>query len=306
MRKATFLLLTLFLFYLHTYSGAHGGIKGKIIDNDNNPIEGVQLTIINMEYPSERHTVKTNKKGEFIQIGLYPGYYQVRCEKDKYLPEVKNIKISISKIVEIEIILTSSEKYIAPEQSPEDMVLRKAYELFQQGQYEEAAKVYKEAIDKDPENPTLYYNLGIAYMRLDKPDEAIQAFKKMIEIQPDSFSALKNLGELYAKEKYYEEASKYFSLAVNISSDDPEAYFNLGVSLMNCGDYPGAMEAFQRSINCQRNYAASYYQLGLLYVNQNKLEEAVAAFEKFLKLAPKDTKASTARKIIEFIKKKKT
>jgi Tfp pilus assembly protein PilF len=305
LRKSIFSIFGLFLLCIYIYPSVHGGIKGKIVGKDNNPINGVRVTIISMEYTTERYAMKTNKKGEFIQIGLTPGYYQVRCEKDGYMPLAKKIKVPISEIVEKEFILTLHEEVTLPKQIPGNKVSSKASKLFQQGNYEEAAKLYQDAIDKNPEDPIYYYNLGTTYIRLDKSEEAIEAFKKMLKIQPDSFLALKYLGELYGKKKDYEEASKYFVLAVKVSSNDPEAHYNLGVSLENMGDYPRALDAFQKSINCQEDYADSYYQLGLLYVNQNKLDGALAAFEKFIQLEPGDSKASTARNMIEFIKKQK-
>lgn len=305
MKKYIFFLYSVVLFSFYLFSAIHGGIKGRIVDDNNNPIDVVRVTIISMEYPSEKYTLKTNKKGEFIQIGLSPGYYQVRCEKEGYMPLAKEVRIHISEIVEKEFILTNAEEAAIPKQVPGRKESSKASKLFQQGKYEEAAKLYREAIDENPEDPIYYYNLGIAYMRLNKDDEAIEVFKKMTEIQSESFSALKYLGQLYAKKKDYKEASKYFSQAVKISSDDPEAYYNLGISLMNTGDYPEALGAFQKSINCQEDYADSYYQLGLLYLNQDKFDEALAAFETFLQIKPDDPKASTARNMIEFIKKKK-
>lgn len=307
MKKYIFSLFGLFLFSLYILSSVHGGIKGKILDNNDNAIEGVRVTIISIEYPSERHPLKTNKKGEFIQIGLFPGFYQVRCEKDGYIPLAKKIRVHISEVVDEEFILTLTphEEVNLPKQIPGRKESVEGIKLFQQGNYEEAAKLYQKAIDKNPEDPIHYYNLGTTYIRMDRPEEAIKVFKKMIEIQPDSFSALKYLGQLYGNKKDFEEASKYLALAVKVSSDDPEAYYNLGVSLMNIVDYTGALDAFQKSINCQEDYADSYYQLGLLYLNQNKSYEALSAFKKFIQLKPEDPKASTARNMIEFIKKQK-
>lgn len=305
MRKSIFSILGLYLLCIFIYPSIFGGIRGEIVGKDNNPIIGVRVTIISEEYPTtDRYTMKTNKKGNFIQIGLTPGYYQVQCEKDGYMPLTKTIQVPFS-IIDIEVILIIAEEVAVQEKILGHKKSSEASKLLQQGNYEEAAKLYQEAIDKNPQDPTHYYNLGIAFMRMDKHDEAIEAFKKMIEIQPDSYSALKCLGQLYGKKKDYEEASKYFFLAVKVSSDDPEAHYNLGVSLVNIGDYPRALDAFRKSINSQEDYADSYYQLGLLYLNQNKLDEALAAFEEFIKLEPEDPKASTARNMIEFLKKQK-
>ncbi|UCC38697.1 MAG: tetratricopeptide repeat protein [Candidatus Aminicenantes bacterium] len=291
------LLLSLFLF-----PGTKGGIKGEIIDSNKNPIEGVKVIIISVDYPSERYNLKTDKKGEFIQIGLEAGYYQIQCEKEGYSPIGKRVKVSISEIFETTITLERQKQQTVKE-VPGREEMRKANKLFQEGKYEEALKEYQEAVNENPEDATGYYNIGVTYIILEKPDEAIEAFKGTIEIQPGNYEALKNLGQLYGEKKNYEESSKYYSLALKISSDDPEVFYNLGVCLMNLGNPTGAMDAFQKSIERQEDYADSYYQLGLLYLNQNKMEEAQAVLEKFLQIAPDDSKAPNVKKIIELIKR---
>ena len=305
MKKAILIIISLFLFSYLSYPAAYGGIKGKVHDPNKNPLEGVQITITSMEYPTEQHLVKTNKKGEFIQIGLSPAYYQVKCEKEGYRPVIKEIRVSLQAFAEAEFEMIPAEEVKVEKAVAGDKELRLANKLFQEGNFAEAFENYKQAITRNPSEPTLYYNLGVTALSLEKPEEALEAFKKMLEFQPESFSALKKLGELYGKKRDFQTASQYFARAVAISSNDPEAYYNLGVSLINTGGLKGAQEAFQKSIACQENYADSYYQLGLLYLNQNNLEEAQKAFEKFLQLAPEDSKVKTAKGMLDFIKKQK-
>ena len=58
-----------------------GMCKGKVVDAKNQPIEGAKVTIEFKEGINRRYEVKTNKKGEFMQIGLQPGQYKVTAEK---------------------------------------------------------------------------------------------------------------------------------------------------------------------------------------------------------------------------------
>ncbi len=303
MRKTVFLFLALFLFSKLSFPAAHGAIKGKVFDRNKNPIEGVQLTIISMEYPTEQHLVKTDKKGEFIQIGLSPGYYQVKCEKEGFRPMIKEVRVSLLVFTEVEFGLNLAEETRAQKTELGDKELRLANKFFQEGNYQQAFESYKGVIAKRPGEPTLYYNLGVTALFLENSEEASEAFKKMLELQPDSFSALKKLGEIYGKKKDFQTASQYFAKAVAVSADDPEAYYNLGISLLNTGDLKRAQDAFFKSIACQDSYADSYYQLGLLHLNQNNLAEAQKAFEKFLQYAPDDAKAPTAKNMLDFIKK---
>ena len=58
-----------------------GQLKGKVVDQADKPVEGAKVTISAKQTKSSRD-VKTNKRGEWIQIGLFPGDYTITAEKD--------------------------------------------------------------------------------------------------------------------------------------------------------------------------------------------------------------------------------
>src|SRR5262245_41842055 len=62
-------------------SAQSGQIKGKITDAQGQPIEGAEIKIENIDKGARALTVKSNKKGEYIQVGLYPGMYNVTASK---------------------------------------------------------------------------------------------------------------------------------------------------------------------------------------------------------------------------------
>jgi len=296
----------LIIFPLTLICVTKGGIKGHVVDEDHNPVEGVQLTITSVEYPSNKLTLKTNEKGEFIQIGLEPGYYQVVCEKEGFSPKSEQIRVHINEIADITLELSSPQEQIEVKEIPGQKESQRAYKLYQEGKYEEALAEYQGAIDKNPEEVTNYFNLGVTYLALEKNEDAIISFKKTIELDPENFSALKFLGQLYAKENDTQQAEVYLSRAAGLSEKDPELFYNLGVMRMNAANYPEAIEAFEKAITCDENYVDAYYQVGLLYINQNQTDKAIAVFEKFLEVSPEDPRAPSVRKIMEMLEKKKS
>jgi len=306
MIKIKSVLFSSFLLVLSSLliSTTKGGIKGIVVDKDNNPLEGVKITITSVEYPSTHFTLMTKTKGEFIQIGLEPGYYRVLCEKEGFAPKEEQVRVSINEIVDTTLKLSSLQEQIEVKEVPGQKESQQAYQLYQEGKYEEALTEYKKAIEKNPEEMINYYNLGVTFMALDRNDEAIEAFKETIEIDQKNFAALKFLGQLYAKKNESQEAENYFSQAAGLSEKDPELFYNLGVIRMNAAQYPGAIEAFKKAIASDANYVDAYYQLGLLFVNQRQTEEAKAVFEKFLEISPDDPRAPNVNKILEMIKKK--
>ena len=56
-------------------------LKGKVVDAKGAPVDGAKVTITAKGMKNTRE-VKTNKKGEWVQIGLFPGDYSITAEKD--------------------------------------------------------------------------------------------------------------------------------------------------------------------------------------------------------------------------------
>ena len=59
-----------------------GMVKGVVRDDKGQPVEGAVVTIESVAN-ARRFQTKTNRRGEYIQIGLNSGQYKVTAEKDK-------------------------------------------------------------------------------------------------------------------------------------------------------------------------------------------------------------------------------
>src|SRR5438132_1159361 len=70
-----------------------GQIKGKV-SAEGVLVEGATVLIENLDNGSKPLTTKTNKKGEYIQVGLYPGKYKITVQKDA-LSSTKNVDIHL-------------------------------------------------------------------------------------------------------------------------------------------------------------------------------------------------------------------
>jgi len=285
----------------HLAAFQQGAFRGTVKDMKGNPLEGVKVTIISMSYSAVKLTVRSDKKGQFMQIGLQPDYYQLRCEKEGFLPVVMEKRVPLGDTVDASFTMEEGTPTMGEPLGEKDF--KRGNEFFGAGQFEEAVEAYKEAIQKEPGEPIYLNNLGISYTRLEKYDQAIETFQAMLKIRPASYSATRSLGELFGLQKKYAEALPYFSKATEVSPDDPEAFYNLGACLINTQEYDRAAAAFLKARELKPDYAAVYYQLGMLSVNQNKKEEAIQNLEKFLELAPEDGQAATARQLLEYLKK---
>src|SRR5215212_3414852 len=75
-------------------SAQTGGVRGKVLDTAGKPVEGATV-VIESKGVSRKLTVKTNKKGEYIQIGLYPGEYKITAEKEGKVGTADNFRVGL-------------------------------------------------------------------------------------------------------------------------------------------------------------------------------------------------------------------
>lgn len=278
-------------------------MEGYVLNSDNQPIEGAEISIISTKSSTIRFSVKSKADGKFTQVGIWPGYYQVNCKKEGFMPNSIEVRVGIQDTTKIQITLREAEEAVAESLSAADKQFLKGYKLYEQERFSEAVGAYEEAITHNPEHWGYVFNLGLAWKKLNDQSKAADAFRRAAELNPESFSVNKELGEALAKMEKYEEAKPYFAKATEISPDDPDAFYNYGVVLTNLGDQEGALAAFQKAVEVKEDYADAYYQLGTLLISQAKTEEAVKSLEKFLELAPDHAQAPLAQQLLDYLKK---
>ncbi|MFA5059515.1 MAG: tetratricopeptide repeat protein [Candidatus Omnitrophota bacterium] len=88
--------------------------------------------------------------------------------------------------------------------------------------YEFLARRYKQDIEKDPENPKLYYSLGVVYSKTEKMPEAIEEYKRSVALDPNFKNALFNLGTGYAILGKFDDAAFWLEKAVSLKTEPKE------------------------------------------------------------------------------------
>lgn len=305
-------------------SAQSGQVKGKVVDAKGQPVEGAVITIANTEMSGRKLTTKTNKKGEYIQIGLQPGKYVITAEKDS-LKDEKEIDIHLD-MAELNFTLAPGQggggggapmsKEEAAKQQAKVAEIRKAFDdavaLSNEGKNEEAIAKFNEVATSVPKCAECYANIGTVYSRMKQWDKAEAAFRQAIEAKPDWGEAYSGLANVLNAEKKFDEASQASAQAAKLmgsagaasaGAGSASTVFNQGVILWNAGKIPEAKTQFEQAVKMDPNLADAHYWLGMAYVNEGKLPDAAPHFEEYLKLAPTGQYAEQAKGILSQIKK---
>ena len=303
MRKRAIMAILLGLaVFAAAWAQIQGKLMGVVKDGQGNPVEKAVVTVVSTK-TSASYELSTNKEGRFLQIGIQPGYFQVSVKKDGYLPKSTEVRVSLAGETDIEIRLDTADEIALKTVSAADQVFLKGNRLYGEQKYAEAAAAFEDAVKMNRLNWGYFFNLGLAYKKMDKKDESIAALRKAVELNSESYSSNKELAEVLGKGGAFEEAKTYFQKAVELSPDDPDASYNLGACLTNTGERDAAQAHFQKAVDLKPDYADAYYQLGTIFIGQNKIPEAVRNLEKFLELAPNHEKAPLATQLLQYLKK---
>ncbi len=119
-------------------------------------------------------------------------------------------------------------------------------------EYQPAITEFKEALKLNPDDPDLYYYLGVCNYSLEQHEEAITCLKKVAEIRLDG-EVYYYLGASHYSLGQYPQAIAYMEKVLKINPDDAEAYSVIGTSRYLLGQMQPAKEAFHKAIGLFKN-----------------------------------------------------
>ncbi|HMI95750.1 MAG TPA: tetratricopeptide repeat protein [Micropepsaceae bacterium] len=132
-----------------------------------------------------------------------------------------------------------------------------AFQLFQNGQHDEAAERCRHFLTGDPEHAEMNHLLGVIRFHQGRTAEALDLMKR----------------------------------AVSAPAATAEMHNNYGAVLNKVGRTDDAVNAFNRALALKPNYADALNNLGVIYRDAKKTDAAIAAFRKAIELGPDSPQA---------------
>lgn len=99
---------------------------------------------------------------------------------------------------------------------------------FQEKRYEDAAQLFTQAIEVEPENAIGYVNFGNLLAVLDDTERAERFFQKAITVDETMATAYYGLANLYYNVERYAEAVKLYEKAVQHNIQGADVYYMMG------------------------------------------------------------------------------
>jgi len=128
---------------------------------------------------------------------------------------------------------------------------------------------------RDPRDPALLVELGLAYWQANDAARALATFQRAVEVGPGSADAHNWLGVALSAKSDLPGAVAEFRRAIALDPQYGRAYSNLGSALAKSGDYTEAVDVFQKALGLEPNSLAAHFNLGMALREKGDLEAAL-------------------------------
>jgi tetratricopeptide (TPR) repeat protein len=289
-----------------------GTARGKVLDEQGQPLADTQVLIEFQGGVTRKIETKTNKKGEYTQVGLAPGTYRFTASKEGYQSGYVEQRINLGDATLLPDMklrtVEAARKAAAAAGEPSALAatFRAAAELLQQGKLDEAEAAFKDLQAKNPSVAEVAYNLGIISNRRKDWPAAEAHFKRAIELKPDFGDAYASLAGVYQSMGQPQKAEEVMKAAGEAIGGDPNVMFNQAVLLLNQGKYADAEALFKQVEAADPKNMEVHYHLATIALNLGKTDECVSRLEKYVASNPTNaTNLQTAQGLLAALKPKK-
>jgi tetratricopeptide (TPR) repeat protein len=190
---------------------------------------------------------------------------------------------------------------LPPEGSP-DWYYNRAYDLAEQGLYEEAVEEYTKVLENNPTNTIriqTYVKRAAAYNSLQCWEESISDSTEAINLDPESKLAYLNRAVAYNYTGKYDLAIVDFSKAIELDDTIAEAYVNRAYAYYKKGGFQKAIADCNQALEIDPEQSYAYFNRGLVHKELGLVEEAISDFENFIAMTDSPTWIERATRELE-------
>ncbi len=313
-----------------------GGLTGKATLDDGNPCVKCPVVIDRQDIKGHYPT-KTDKKGNYVYVGLPIGNYKVTLQD----PQGKTLfyithHVGLGDPTQVDFDLKKERTAAAKEQAANPEAQKQIQEqqkqqkqitglkqFFDQGQalmaqqkYPEAAAAFAQAepLAKEKNLLIVLSHEADAYAKAKDYDKAVATYQKAIQIGPTEAYLYDGLGNVYIQSRKIPEAQQAFQKAAEVNpAGAAREYYNMGVIMVNSGKMEEASQALKKATDLDANNANAWYWYGMALLGKAQFKPdgsviavpgTTEAFEKYLKLDPNGQWAQAAQASLQQIQGK--
>ncbi|MEW6138478.1 MAG: tetratricopeptide repeat protein [Thermodesulfobacteriota bacterium] len=129
------------------------------------------------------------------------------------------------------------------------VLFQRAFTDMEDERFESAAAKLETIASIEPDNPAIFYNLGVVYTFLKREDDALDQFGRAVDLRPEYAEAWYNMGQIFLiRQRDFSRALNCFERASAIRPDYIGAHHQKGVAYELIGDRENALKCWERTL----------------------------------------------------------
>ena len=173
--------------------------------------------------------------------------------------------------------------------------LGQAVKFHQQGQWNDAERLYREVLRESPRDFDALHLLGVLKLQQGEPEEALRLTEAALEVDTESAALHSNRGIALASLKRHDEALTSFDRALAIDARNPGTLCNRADTLCELGRLPEALSVYDQALALEPRLVSALVNRGLALRDLGRPAEALASYDKALAVDGNDAEALNNR-----------
>lgn len=157
--------------------------------------------------------------------------------------------------------------------------LYRATDYYNRQQYDSAAYFYKLAIAKDPENASLYFERGNAFLNSEKTDSALMMYDEALAREPQHYQSQYNKGYIYFNRKSYRQAIDETKKIMSYNPDYTDAMLLIGDSFYNQSQLDSALQWYEGAYSNGYRSAVLCHLMAYIYDTKGNTATAINLYK---------------------------
>ena len=170
--------------------------------------------------------------------------------------------------------------------SPERGMMALAAEHHQAGRLEQAEKLCRQVLQKNPGHVDALRMLGLIAAAAGDLEDAEHLLRQALENAPDHVPAMFELGRVLKELDHHEQAIEVYREIVKLHPDNPKAHFRLAGVLGPAALTELSAAAYQRCLDLAPQHAGAWLGLGHMLKTLGRQDEGIEAYQRCMELEP--------------------
>ncbi|MCB0763484.1 MAG: tetratricopeptide repeat protein [Flavobacteriales bacterium] len=185
------------------------------------------------------------------------------------------------------------------EEGIDDIYLDLAFEHENMEAFDLAIDCLKKALEINPENEAVLYELAYCFDLADKHQVAVSYFREFTDEHPYAFVAWYNLGNALARIERFAESNEALDLCIAIDERFTSAYFSKARNLLQLGELQAAVDCYSETLAYDGPQAVTFSYIGECFEKMERYEQALIHYDQALALDPNWVDAWVGRGVVK-------